>query len=71
MVRTVKNERLTIESSVLDLVDPVKPRRDARDYLRVILERLEKVQEDELAKADLIMTTIKRTSVQRMLTMKI
>ena len=59
MVRVVKNERLTVESSVLDLVDPVKPRRDARDYLRMILERLEKVQEDELAKADLIMTTIK------------
>lgn len=59
MVRTVKSEKLTIESSVLDLVDPVKPRRDARDYLRVILERLDKVQEDELAKAAEIMTTIK------------
>lgn len=59
MVRTVKNEKLTVESSVLDLVDPVKLRRDARDYLRMILERLEKVQEDELAKADAIMMTIK------------
>ena len=59
MVRNVKNERLSIDSEVLDLVDPVKPRRDARDYLRMILERLEKVQEDELAKAELIMTTIK------------
>lgn len=59
MVRTVKSEKLTIESSVLDLVDPVKPRRDARDYLRMILERLDKVQEDELSKAAEIMTTIK------------
>ena len=59
MVRNVKCERLPIEPAILDLVDPVKPRRDVRDYLRVILERLEKVQEDELAKADSIMATIK------------
>lgn len=59
MVRTVKNEKLTVESSILDLGDPVKPRRDARDYLRMILERLDKVQEDELAKAAGIMATIK------------
>ena len=59
MVRTVKNEKMTVESSILDLVDPVKPRRDARDYLRMILERLDKVREDELAKAAEIMTTIK------------
>lgn len=59
MVRTVKNEKLTVESSILDLVDPVKPRRDARDYLRTILERLDKVRDDELAKASEIMTTIK------------
>lgn len=59
MVRTVKNERLTVDSSVLDMVDPVKPRRDARDYLRMILDRLDKVQMDELAKAAEIMATIK------------
>ncbi len=59
MVRTVKNEELTVEPSVLDIIDPVKPRRDARDFLRTILERLDKVQEDELAKAAKIMTTIK------------
>ena len=59
MVRTVKNENLTVEFSVLDIIDPVKPRRDARDFLRTILERLDKVQEDELAKAAKIMTTIK------------
>ncbi len=59
MVRTVKNEKLMVESSVLDLVDPVKPRRDARDFLRMILERLDKVQEDELAKAAGVMATIK------------
>lgn len=58
MVRTVKNEKLTIDSKTLDLIDPVKPRRDARDYLRIILERLDKVQEDELAKAAEIMKTI-------------
>lgn len=60
MVRIVKNEKLTVESSILDLVDPVKPRRDARDYLRIILERLDKVQEDELAKAAGIMATIRK-----------
>lgn len=59
MVRTVKNEKLTVESSVLDLVDPVKLRRDARDFLRMILERLDKVQEAELAKAAEVMKTIK------------
>ena len=59
MVRTVKNEKLSVDTEILDLVDPVKPRRDARDYLRMILERLDKVQEDELAKAAEIMTTIK------------
>lgn len=57
MVRTVKNERLTIDHSVLDLVDPVKPRRDAREYLRSILERIDKVREDELAKAEGVMKT--------------
>ena len=58
MVRTVKNEKLTVESSVLDLVDPVKPRRDAREYLRMILERLDTVREAELEKAAEIMKTI-------------
>ena len=55
MVRTVKNEKLMVESSVLDLVDPVKPRRDARDFLRMILERLDKVREEELVKAAEVM----------------
>ncbi len=59
MVRLVKNERLTIDDAVLDAVDPVKPRRDARDLLREILGRLNKVQEDELAKAAEVMATIK------------
>ena len=59
MVKTIKKEKLTVESSDLDLVDQVKLRRDARDYLRMILERLGKVQEDELAKANAIMMTIK------------
>ena len=59
MVRTVKNENLNVEFSVLDIIDPVKPRRDTRDFLRTILERIDKVQEDELAKAAKIMTTIK------------
>lgn len=58
MVRTVKNEKLTIDAATLDLVDPVKQRRDARDYLRSILERLDKVQEDELSKAAEIMENI-------------
>ena len=59
MVRTVKNEKLMVESSVLDLVDPVKPRRDARDFLRMILERLDKVREEELVKAAEVMAAIK------------
>lgn len=58
MVRTVKGERLSVASDVLDLEDPVKPRRDAREYLRMILDRLEKVREGELAKASAIMATI-------------
>lgn len=58
MVRVVKNEKLSVDTSILDLVDPVKPRRDARDYLRTILERLDKIQEDELAKASELMKTI-------------
>lgn len=58
MVRSVKNEKLTVDTATLDLVDPVKPRRDARDYLRTILERLDKIQEDELVKAAEIMKTI-------------
>lgn len=58
MVRAVKNEKLSVDTSILDLVDPVKPRRDARDYLRTILERLDKIQEDELAKASELMKTI-------------
>lgn len=58
MVRAVKSEKLSVDTSILDLVDPVKPRRDARDYLRTILERLDKIQEDELAKASELMKTI-------------
>lgn len=58
MVRLVKNEKLTIDTEVMDLVDPVAPRRDARDYLRKILERLDRVQEEELAKAEETMTII-------------
>lgn len=58
MVRTVKNEKLSVDTSILDLVDPVRPRRDARDNLRTILERLVKIQEDELAKASELMKTI-------------
>lgn len=59
MVRAVKNEKLTLDTATLDLVDPVKPRRDTRDFLRSILDRLDKVQEEELAKAANIMNTIK------------
>lgn len=58
MVKTVKNEKLFIEKSVLDVIDPVKPRRDARDFLRNILERIDKVKEDELEKAAGIMKII-------------
>lgn len=58
MVRMVKNERLTLPADVLEIDDPVKPRRDAKDFLKSILERLDKVQEDELEKARAIMTPI-------------
>lgn len=58
MVRMVKNERLTLPADVLEIDDPVKPRRDAKDFLKSILERLDKVQKDELEKARAIMTPI-------------
>lgn len=58
MVRQVKNEQLSIEPDVLALVDPVKPRRDARDFLKSILERIDKVRDDELSKANELMLTI-------------
>ena len=58
MVRVVKNERLSLSDDVLAIDDPVKPRRDAKDFLKSILERLDRVQEDELDKASSIMTPI-------------
>ena len=58
MVRTVKNERLSLSDDVLEIDDPVKPRRDAKDFLKSILERLNKVQEDELEKAGSVMNPI-------------
>lgn len=59
MVRTVKNEHLSVKADILDLVDPVKPRRDARDFLRNILSRIDQVKTEELQKASGIMETIK------------
>ena len=59
MVRVVKSERLAIPSSAFDLIDPVKPRREAREFLRSILEKIEKVRNDELEKAAEIITIIK------------
>ena len=59
MVKQVKNDRLIVDSKVLDLIDPVKSRRDSREYLKSILERLEKVQEDELTKATKITDMLK------------
>lgn len=58
MVRTVKNERLSLSDDVLEIDDPVRPRRDAKDFLKSILERLDKVQEDELEKAGSVMNPI-------------
>ena len=58
MVRKVKNERLSLPDDVLEIDDPVKPRRDAKDFLKSILERLDKVQEDELEKAGSVMNPI-------------
>lgn len=59
LVRTVKSERLSVDDETMDLVDPVAPRREAREYLKKILDRLERVQEEELAKAGEVMSTIK------------
>lgn len=59
LVRTVKSERLFVDDETMDLVDPVAPRREAREYLKKILDRLERVQEEELAKAGEVMSTIK------------
>lgn len=59
LVRNVKSERLSVDDETMDLVDPVAPRREAREYLKKILDRLERVQEEELAKAGEVMSTIK------------
>lgn len=59
MVRVVKSERLTMPFADLSIVDPVKPRRDAREFLQSILERIEKVREDELKKAAGVIAIIK------------
>ena len=58
MVRAVKSERLSLSDDVLAIDDPVKPRRDAKDFLKSIFERLDRVQEDELEKAGSVMTPI-------------
>lgn len=58
MVRRVKNERLSLSDDELELDDPIKPRRDAKDFLKSILDRLDKVRDDELNKANLVMTPI-------------
>ena len=58
MVRTVKNEKLSLSDDVLEIDDSVKPRRDAKDFLKSILERLDKVKEDELEKASSVLTPI-------------
>ena len=36
MVRTVKNERLFVDKDILEINDPVRLRRDAREYFREI-----------------------------------
>lgn len=59
LVRNVKSERLSVDDETMDLVDPVAPRREAREYLKKILDRLERVQEEELVKAGEVMSTIK------------
>lgn len=61
MVRAVKSERFTMPSVDLAIVDPVKPRRDAREFLQSILEKIEKVRDDEIEKAAGIITIINAT----------
>ena len=59
MVRTVKSEKLRVNADILNKNDPVKLRRDAREYLKNILDRLDKVREEEVTRAEEIMTLVR------------
>lgn len=56
--RDVKNTKLQMDESELRLYDPVRPRRDSREYLQKILERIDKVVEAEIEKSKELMTII-------------
>ena len=56
--RDVKNTKLQMANTELELIDPVRPRRDSREYLQKILERIDKVVEAEIEKSKELMTII-------------
>ncbi|MPN30076.1 hypothetical protein SDC9_177533 [bioreactor metagenome] len=47
-----------MDKSELQLFDPVRPRRDSREYLQRILERIDKVVDAEIEKSKELMTII-------------
>ncbi len=61
MVKTVKSKKLRVDEDILEIQDPVKPRRDARDLLRNVLDKLEHVKEEELEKAEALMSVIRES----------
>lgn len=59
-LKKVKNKKLKFDDVTLQLYDPVRLRRDSREYLQKILERIDKVSEEETAKAQQLIETITR-----------
>lgn len=58
--REIKNDNLQMKEIDLQLFDPVRPRRDSREYLQKILERIDKVVEGEIKKANELMVVISK-----------
>lgn len=59
-LKKVKDKKLKFDDATLQLYDPIKLRRDSREYLQKILERIDKVSEAETAKAQQLIQTITR-----------
>lgn len=57
-VKEVKASKLMMDRDVLELYDSVKLRRDSREYLQKILERIDKVSEEEINKANLLIKNV-------------
>lgn len=48
VVREIKSNKMVVADEVLQLFDPVRPRRDSREYLQKIQDRIAKVREGEV-----------------------